>query len=134
MLGLDQNIIIANDVLSTEYKKTTSITMSRFEKLDFFIYILDDDNGNINTLDFILECAASKEPTEADWARISYEVFDQQSETFLLKDYVIRKTITEPSTIAIRCRSQGIYMRIGIKANANGGLYSIGTTKKTLQS
>jgi hypothetical protein len=132
MLGLEQHIILSDANFNTNYQFATAVNVTRFDKIDFFIYVTDDGSGLINTLDFVFECAGFANPNENDWARVSYETFDQSSGTFLLNDYVIRKTITEPTSVSVRCRAQGICIRIGIKANSNGGLYNVGVVKRNL--
>lgn len=131
MLGLEENIIVFENTLDTNYQYSPSINMSKFEKLDFFIYVLDDNNGAITTIDLSMECAGHNDSIGTDWSKLFYESFDTDQNVFVLKEYINRKIITGPTTFAVRCRSQGIFIRIGIKANASGGLYSIGATKKT---
>ncbi len=128
MIEIEEIIILNNVPLTTNYQYTLENNMTQFNTIDFFIYV--KNATNINSIQTVVEYSGKLNPSPTDWARISIENFDSDAGIFNLIDYITNREISEPCTYSIRCRSQGRLMRLGIKANAPGGLITVGLLRK----
>lgn len=130
MMELEEIFLLKNVAFTTDYQTSLSTNILQFDFVDFFIYIYDDEGGTINTVDCIIEYTGKLLPLYHEWATMSFETFDSDLQVFNLKDYVVRKEITEPTSFSIRIRAQGHLMAFKIKANAPGGNFSITALKR----
>lgn len=130
MIELEEIFLLKNVPFTTNYQTSLSINILRHDIIDFFIYIYDDENSAINTIDCIIEYTGKLLPTYHEWAKMSFEVFDSDLQVFKLMDYIVRKEISGPTSFSIRTRAQGHLMVLKIKANAAGGNFSISALRK----
>ncbi len=128
MLDAEEIFIIDHEPLHNNYCFSSHVNIIYHDSVDFFIYI--KDNTNISSIYIIIEYSAKKEPLSTDWARVQIETFDSNEKVYNLVDYIVKKEISQPTVYSIRCRGQGKLMRLGIKANADGGIVSIGAIRK----
>lgn len=130
MFELEEISLLKDVPFTTEYQISLPVNILQYELIDFFIYISDDGGGSIDTIECFIECSGKSEPANYDWARISIEKFDVNSNTYVLNDYIVRKIISRPTSFTVRCRAQGRLMTLGIKANTAGGIFSIAALRK----
>lgn len=128
MLDIEEQHIIQNLDLKTYYQYSLFSNVDHYDSIDFFIFV--QDVSGINYVELIIEYCSKNEPGEGDWAKVQIETFDTNQQVYVLNDYIIRKNFSTPLTFSIRSRSQGKIMRIGIKADQNGGIVSATSLRK----
>ena len=130
MIEIEEIFLLKDVPLTTNYQVSLPANISQHDLVDFFIYISDNADGAINTIDCIIEYTAKANPIYNEWTRMSIETFDSDLKIFKLLDYIVRKEISHPTSFSIRCRAQGRLMTLKVKANAAGGNFSIGILRK----